>query len=261
MMATAIDAVGEGLVASLAHPGGNSTGLSFLGEELPGKQLEFLKETVPQSRCIAVVANPAYPAYASRLHNLTTAASALGLSRHVVEVRRAEELATAFATLPRAGADTVMVIGDAMVLNSERGRVVADLAVQSRLPVMYEWREWVVAGCLMSYGPSRPGIYRQAAIYVDKLLNGANPAELPVVQATKFELVINLKTAQALGLTIPPITLFRADEVIQMSALCGSWLAARGSLGVHARTRAEPGTGADTLQLPHQGNEDSVYGP
>jgi putative ABC transport system substrate-binding protein len=215
VMAAGVDAVGEGLIASLAHPGGNITGLSFLGEELPGKQLEFLKETVPQSRRIAVLANPAFPAYAARLHTLATAAQALGLSLHVVEVRRAEELATAFAEVTRAGADAVMVIGDAVVLNGERGRVVADLATQRRLPVMYGWREWVVAGCLMSYGPRRLGMYRQAAIYVDKLLQGANPAELPVVQPTTFELVINLKTAQALGLTIPSIMLFRADEVIQ----------------------------------------------
>ena len=139
-----------------------------------------------------------------RLHNLTGAAQALGLHLHVVEVRRADELDTAFAAMTRAGADAVIVIEDAVLLNSERGRVVADLAATHRLPVMYGWREWVVAGCLMSYGPSRPGLYRRATIYVDKILKGANPAELPVEQATTFELVINLKTAQALGVTIPP---------------------------------------------------------
>jgi putative ABC transport system substrate-binding protein len=215
VMAAGVDAVGEGLVASLARPGGNITGLSFLGEELPGKRLEILKETVPQSTRIAVLANPAFPAYASRLYTLTMAARALGLHLHVVEVRRADELDTAFAEVTRAGADAVLVIEDAVVLNSERGRVVADLAATTRLPVMYGWREWVVAGCLMSYGPSRPGVYRQAAIYVDKLLKGVNPAALPVEQATKFELVINRKTAQALGLTTPPSLLCQADEVIQ----------------------------------------------
>ena len=107
------------------------------------------------------------------------------------------------------------MIGDALLLHSERGRVIADLAVKSRLPVMYAWREWVVAGCLMSYGASRPVVYRQAAIYVDKILKGANPAELPVEQVTTFELVINLKTAHALGLAIPPRLLFQADEVIR----------------------------------------------
>jgi len=170
---------------------------------------------VPQSTRIAVLANPAFPAYETTMHNLTMAARALGLHLQVVEVRRAEELDDAFAAMSRAGADAVIVIGDALLLNSERGRVVADLAVKSRLPVMYNWREWVVAGCLMSYGPSRPGMYRQAAIYVDKILKGANPAELPVEQATTFELVINLKTAHALGLTIPPSLLFQADEVIR----------------------------------------------
>jgi putative ABC transport system substrate-binding protein len=215
VMASSADAVGAGLVASLARPGGNITGLSFLGEALPGKRLELLKEAVPQSTRIAVLANPAFPAYASRLQNLTMAAQALGLHLHVVEVRRADEVDAALAGLTRAGAEAVIVIEDAVVLNSERGRIVADLAATHRLPVMYAWREWVVAGCLMSYGPSRSGMYRQAASYVDKILKGANPAELPVEQATTFELVINLKTAEALGLTIPPAILFQADEVIR----------------------------------------------
>jgi putative tryptophan/tyrosine transport system substrate-binding protein len=215
VMVASVDAVGEGLVASLARPGGNITGLSFLGAELPGKRLELLKETVPRSTRMAVLANPTFPAYASRLHNLTGAARTLGLHLHVMEVRRADELDTAFAAMTQAGAGAVIVIEDAVLLNSERGRVVAELAATHRLPVMYAWREWVVAGCLMSYGPSRPGMYRQAASYVDKLLKGANPAELPVEQATTFEPVINLKTAQALGLTIPPSLLFQATEVIR----------------------------------------------
>ena len=215
VMAATSDPVGEGFVASLAHPGGNITGLSFLGAELPGKRLELLKETVPQSTRIAVLANPANPTYASRMHNLTGAARALGLHLHVVEVHRADELDTAFTGLTQAGADAVLVLEDAVVLNSERGRVAADLAATHRLPVMYAWREWVVAGCLMSYGPSRPWVYRQAAIYVDKLLKGANPAELPVEQVTTFELVLNLKTAKALGITMPPSLLLLADEVIQ----------------------------------------------
>jgi putative ABC transport system substrate-binding protein len=215
VMTASSDPVGQGFIASLAQPGGNITGLSFLGEELPGKRLEILKEAVPQSTRIAVLANPAFPAHASRMHRLTMAAQALGLHLHIVEVRRADELDTAFVALARAGADAVLVLDDAVLLNSERGRVVADLAATHRLPVMYAWREWVVAGCLMSYGPSRPGVYRQAAIYVDKILKGANPAELPVEQATKFELVINLKTAKALGMTLPPSLLLLADEVIQ----------------------------------------------
>ena len=215
MAAAGDDPVRQGFVASLAHPGGNITGLSFLGEELPGKRLELLKETVPQSTRMAVVVNPAYPAYETTMHNLTMAARALGLHLHVVEVHRAAELDTAFAAVTQAGADAVIVIPDAVLLNTGRGGVVADLAATHRLPVMYGWREWVEAGCLISYGPSRPGMYRRVAIYVDKLLKGANPAEVPVEQATTFELVINLKTAHALGLTIPPRLLFQADEVIK----------------------------------------------
>jgi putative ABC transport system substrate-binding protein len=117
--------------------------------------------------------------------------------------------------MTRAGVDAVIVVEDALLLSSQRGRVVADLAAKSRLPVMYAWRDWVVAGCLMSYGPSQLDTYRRAATYVDKILKGAKPADLPVEQPIKFELVINLKTAQALGLTIPPSLLLQADEVIK----------------------------------------------
>jgi len=215
VMAATADPVGQGFVASLAHPGGNITGLSFLAADLPGKRLELLKETVPQSTHIAVLVNQAHPAYESTMHNLSEAARALGLHLHIVEVRSMDELDTAFAAMTQAGADAVLVIEDALLLNSERGRVVADLATQRRLPLMYGWREWVVAGCLMSYGPSRPWVYRQAAIYVDKILKGAKPAELPVEQVTTFELVLNLKTAKALEITVPPSLLLLADEVIQ----------------------------------------------
>src|SRR5262249_10323720 len=145
VMAATSDPVGLGFIASLAQPGGNITGLSFLGEELPGKRLEILKEAVPQSTRIAVLANPALPAHASRMHNLTMAARALGLHLHVVEVRRADELDSAFAAMTQAGVDAVIALEDAVLLNGQRGRVVADLAVQSRLPVMYAWRDWVGA--------------------------------------------------------------------------------------------------------------------
>jgi putative ABC transport system substrate-binding protein len=219
VMTASFDPVQEGFVVSLARPGGNITGLSFLSAELPGKRLELLKETVPQSTRIAVLWNPAGPGYASRqvlLHNLTGAARALGLYLHVVEVRHADEVDPAFAALPSARADALLVIDDSLVLSSRRlGRRLADLTTTSRLPAMYEWREWVVAGGLMAYGPSLQAIYRRAATYVDKLLKGATPADLPVEQPTKFELVINLKTAQALGITIPPTLLFLADEVIR----------------------------------------------
>jgi ABC-type uncharacterized transport system substrate-binding protein len=132
-----------------------------------------------------------------------------------VEVRRVDELDTAFAAMTQAGAEAVIVAADAVLLNSQRGRVVADLATTTRLPVLYDWRAWVVAGCHMSYGPSLSDMLRRAATYVDKILHGAKPADLPVEQAAKFELVINLKTAEALGLTIPPTLPFQADAVIR----------------------------------------------
>jgi putative tryptophan/tyrosine transport system substrate-binding protein len=215
VMAGTADPVAQGFVASLAQPGGNITGLSFLVEELPGKRLEFLKEVVPQSTRIAALINAAHPAYESTMHSLTVAARALGLHLHVVEVRRADELADAFTAMTRAGADAVIALEDAVLLNNARGRVVADLAAKSRLPVMYAWREWVVAGCLLSYGPNELDTNRRAAVYVDKLLKGAKPADLPVEQPIKYDLVINLKTAKALGITIPPSLLLLADEVIQ----------------------------------------------
>jgi putative tryptophan/tyrosine transport system substrate-binding protein len=215
VMAGTSEAVELGFVASLARPGGNITGVSWLGAELPGKRLELLQELVPPRARIAVLANPANPYYASRLHTLTEAARALGLHLHVVEVRQADELAPAFAALPQARADALLVMEDALVLSTTLGGRIAALAATSRLPAMYGWREYVAAGGLMSYGPSFRDIHRRAAVYVDKILKGAKPADLPVEQPTTFELVINLKTAQALGLTIPPSLLFQADEVIR----------------------------------------------
>jgi putative tryptophan/tyrosine transport system substrate-binding protein len=208
------DPVGDGLVASLARPGGNTTGSSNLTVELPGKRLEILKEAVPQSTRIAVLANPAAIEYESAMHTLTVAARALGLHLHVAELRGADELDAAFAAMTRAGAGALLVVGEPLLLDSLRGRTV-DLAAQHRLPAMYSWKELVVAGGLMAYGPSLPAMHRRLAVYVDKVLKGAKPAELPVEQPTKFELVINLKTAQALGLTIPSSILFQADEVIR----------------------------------------------
>jgi len=208
------DPVAQGFVASLARPGGNITGLSDLGVELPGKRLELLKETVPQLSRIAVLANPANPAYAPGMHNLTGAARALGLQLQVVEVRRADELDTALAVMSRAGADALIVLEDSLLLSGLRGRTV-DLAAKHRLPTIYAWRQVVAAGGLMSYGPSPLDMHRRTATYMDKILKGAKPADLPVEQPTRFEFVINLKTAQALGLTIPPTILFQADEVIQ----------------------------------------------
>jgi putative tryptophan/tyrosine transport system substrate-binding protein len=213
VMAGSYDPVGRGLVASLARPGGNTTGVSTLGAELPGKRLELLKETVPQSARVAVLANPAAGGYASVMHNLTGAAQALGLQLRVVELRRAEELDTAFATMTREGVDALIVVPDRALMDGLRGRTV-DLAATHRLPAMYDGREYVAAGGLMSYGPSLLDMFQRAATYVDRILKGAKPADLPVAQPTKFELVINLKTAKALGLTVPPSLLFQANEVI-----------------------------------------------
>ena len=214
VMAGTADPVGQGLVASLAHPGGNITGFSLLMTELPGKGLELLKETVPQSVRVAVLGNPVDPTYEARMSTLRRAAQALGLHLHVLEVRRADELDPAFAVMTREGADALMVLGDVALLDPLHGRIAA-LATQSRLPAMYGGRAYVEAGGLMAYGPSLQDLWRRAAIYIDKRLKGTKPADLPVEQPTKFEFVINLKTAQALGLTIPPTVLFQADEVIR----------------------------------------------
>jgi putative tryptophan/tyrosine transport system substrate-binding protein len=214
VMATANEPVGEGFVVSVARPGGNITGLSNLAAELPGKRLEILKETVPQSTRIAVLANPANASHASDFHHVTEAARALGLSLHLVEVRRAEELESAFAAMTHAGADALIVLSDPALMAPLQGRVV-DLAAERRLPAIYDWKFYVESGGLMSYGPSFQDIYRRTATYVDKLLKGATPADLPVEQAIKFELGLNLKTAKALGITIPASLLLLADGVIQ----------------------------------------------
>jgi putative tryptophan/tyrosine transport system substrate-binding protein len=217
IMVGAYDPVVEGFVASLAQPGGHITGLSFLQAELPQKRLEFLKEAVPHSTRIAVLWSPRGPGYESRqplLHNLAVAARALALHLHVAELDRADELDSAFVAMTEAGAEALMVIEDALLIGPLRGRI-AELAVKHRLPAMCDWRHSVAAGCLMAYGTRQPDIYRRAATYVDKILKGAKPADLPVEQPTTFEFVVNLKTAQALGLTIPPILLFQADEVLR----------------------------------------------
>jgi putative ABC transport system substrate-binding protein len=208
------DPVTQGFVVSLARPGGNITGLSNLLEELPSKRLEILKETVPHSARIAVLVNPDNPTAKSLLNNLTMATQELRLPLHVVELRRAEELDTAFAAMTQEGADAIIVVSDPVLMDGLRGQVV-DHAATRRLPAMYDWKMYVEAGGLMSYGPSLPDMHRRAATYVDKILKGAKPADLPVERPTKFDLFINLKTAQALGITIPPTLLFQATEVIR----------------------------------------------
>jgi putative ABC transport system substrate-binding protein len=207
------DPVGSGLVASLARPGGNITGLSNLSPDLVGKQLEFLKAVRPTVSRVAALWNPANPANALSVREAEVAAQALGVQLHRVEARGPEAFDRAFAAMTRAHADALLVIGD-RVFRQRRSRL-AELAAMSHLPTMHTIRAYVEAGGLMSYGHNSLDLTRRAAYYVDRILKGTKPADLPVEQPSKFELVINLKTAKALGLTIPPSILFQADEVIQ----------------------------------------------
>ncbi len=207
------DPVSEGLVASLARPGGNITGLSSISPEVVGKQLELLKEVAPQVSRVAVLQNPSNHTHPHTLRQAEGAARALGVKLHIVQAGSPAEIDAAFAAMRSQRAGGVLVLRDALFL-AQRTQIAA-LAAKSRLPAMYGLREEAEAGGLMAYGASVPVMYRRAATYVDKILKGAKPADLPVEQPTKFELVINLKTAKALGLTIPPSLLQRADELIQ----------------------------------------------
>ena len=210
------DPVTEGLVTSLARPGGNVTGLSPVSQELVGKSLELLKQAVPGVSRVAFLLKPdAMPdrAKKDRLKAADVAARALGVRLQVVEARGPEDFDRAFSDMTRARAGALAVLATP-AFDIERRRLV-DLAAKNRLPTMYSYRGYVEAGGLMSYGPDLADLFRSAATYVDKILKGAKPGDLPVEQPTKFELVINLKTAKALGLTIPPAVLARADEVIQ----------------------------------------------
>jgi ABC-type uncharacterized transport system substrate-binding protein len=193
------DPVETGLVASLARPGGNITGLSVLSPELVGKQLEILKEVLPTVSRVAILWNPANPAHTLQVRAAEVAAQPLGVQRHRAEARGADAFDRAFAAMTRAHAGELLVLGDAM-FRLHRSRL-AELAAMSHLPTMHNVRAYVEAGGLLCYGPSAPETWRRALTYVDKILKGAKPADLPVEQSTKFELVINLKTAQALGLT------------------------------------------------------------
>jgi putative ABC transport system substrate-binding protein len=208
------DPVGLGLIASLPRPGGNVTGISFsVGLEIIGKQLELLKETVPAVRRVAILSNPANPATAVAISNVKAAAQSLGLELKLLEVGAPDELDGAFAAMAREKVGAVLVVSDTM-FGAQRARL-ADLAAKTRLPSMHGTRSNVEAGGLMYYGPNFPDQWRRGASFVDKILKGTNPADLPVEQPTKFELVVNLKTAKALGITIPQKVLARADEVIQ----------------------------------------------
>jgi putative ABC transport system substrate-binding protein len=209
------DPVEAGLIESLAHPGGNVTGLTNLNTELGGKRLELLKEAVPKLARVAVIYDPALPASALDVKEvLPVAARALGLTVRFWEVRAAGDFDRVFAALSKPRPDGLFVLGWGPLMNANRKRI-ADFALKSRLPSVYENREAVHAGGLMYYGADIADSYRRVATYVDKILKGANPADLPVEQPTKYELVINLKTAKQIGLTIPPNVLARADRVIR----------------------------------------------
>jgi putative tryptophan/tyrosine transport system substrate-binding protein len=212
VFATFANPVEEGLVASLARPGGNVTGSSSLGE-LAGKRLELLMDVVPSLRRMAILWNPGRPGFAIQIKEIQALSARVGIHLEVLEVRSPQEFDDAFLTMGEKGVGAVTVIDDAMFF-TERTRLAA-LAAQSQIPAMYGNRGFVAAGGLLAYGPNFPELNRRAATFVDKILKGAKPADLPVEQPMKFELVINLKTAKALGLTIPPSLLFQADEVIQ----------------------------------------------
>jgi len=206
------DPVGTGLVASLARPGGNVTGLSVLTPDLAGKRLELLREVVPNVRRLAFLANVGNPITALEMGQVEAAADALGLDVVMLEIRRPEDIAPAFETL-KDRAQALYVAGDPLVLTN-RVRI-NTLSLVARLPAIYNSREYVEAGGVMSYGVNWSDLFRRTAEYVDKILRGAKPADIPVEQPSKFDLVINLTTAKALGLTIPESFLLRADEVIE----------------------------------------------
>ena len=213
VMARDPDPVGNGFVASLARPGGNITGLATLAPGIGGKQLELLKEVVPKLTRVAILGNSTGPGTAARLSEVELAATAFGGKLQYLDIRDPADIETAFRQASNGNAEALLVLGSA-VLVSRRTQVV-ELAVKNHLPATYNIRAFVEAGGLMSYGPSFNDLHRRAATYVDKIIRGAKPADLPVEQPTKFEFIVNLKTATQIGLTIPPNVLARANRVIR----------------------------------------------
>jgi putative tryptophan/tyrosine transport system substrate-binding protein len=207
------DPIGTGHVASLSHPGGNITGLSELTTELNVKALETFREAVPQARRIGVLWNPTTPSQIPGLQSVKAAGEKLGLALRMVAAARGEDFDEALASMTREGVGGVFVVPSPLTIVQRAS--LAELALKHRLPTMFGAKESVEAGGLMSYGPDRNDMSRRAALYIDKILKGAKPADLPVEQASKYLLVINLKTARALDLEIPPMVLARADEVIE----------------------------------------------
>ena len=213
VMAAVGDPVGAGLVGSLARPGGNITGLSLLNPAVSGKRVELLKEILPGATRLGVLGNPTNPWTALMVRQIEVVARTLGMQLQRLEVERPTDFEAAFGAATRGRAAGLLVLEDPL-MSGYRSTIVG-LAAKSRLPAAYGVREYVDAGGFMSYGANVADLFRRAATYVDKILKGAKPADLPVEQPTKFELVINLKTAKALGLTIPQSVLLRADEIIQ----------------------------------------------
>ena len=213
VMAFDNDPVGNGFVASLARPGGNITGMSTLAPEISGKQLEILKEIVPKLSRVAVLGSSTLAGNAQALKELELAAGAFGVKVQYLDVRGPKDIETVFRAASKGRADAVVVL-TSTVFNPYRTEI-ADLAVKNRLPAIYSTLEFVEAGGLMTYGVSLTDLYRRAATYVDKILKGRKPADLPVEQPIKFEFIVNLKAAKQIGLTIPPNVLVRADKVIR----------------------------------------------
>jgi putative ABC transport system substrate-binding protein len=213
VMAAVSDPVGSALVANLAHPGGNITGLSLMSSELSTKRLELLKETIPRLTRVAVLRNPANPWHTKVVEDLKAVAPSFSIELNVVGVRTPEEIGPAFSAASRAHAQALYVVGDGLFMTHRA--MVVKLASKDRLPATYWARHFADEGGLMSYGPNFGDLWRRSAGYVDKILKGAKPGDLPIEQPAQFELVVNLKTAKALGITIPESILLRADEVIK----------------------------------------------
>jgi putative ABC transport system substrate-binding protein len=214
VMTNSVDPVGAGLVANLARPGGNVTGFGVdAGDEIFGKRLELLKETLPNLKRVGILWNPDFAPNRSRLTSMREAAQMLGLTLVPAEARGLDALEQAFATMVRESAQAFVVLGEPVLFNC-RGQI-AVMAIRERLPAISTAREYAEAGVLLSYGPDLQDQFRRSAAFVDKIFKGAKPADLPVEQPTKFELVVNLKTAKALGIDVAPALLARADEVIE----------------------------------------------
>jgi len=207
------DPVGTGVVPNLGRPGGNITGLSSIAPDLEGKRLELLREVVPKLSHVAFFLNPANAFHTASMRQARVAAQSLGIKLQPMEVNKSEQLDGAFASIVKEKPDALLILADRVFLHNRKRMM--EFAIQQRLPSVNAYRELVEAGGLISYGPSYEDMHRRAAVYVDKILKGTKPADLPIEQPTKFTLLINLKTAKTLGLTVPPTLVARADELIE----------------------------------------------